>query len=93
MRTTAEQTAILVDVLDRYGYETGRTVFVYIDYLADVDDQYGADVDGNRGERRVEYQLTSIGVDPGTQPKLLQEELAQVICDGAKAFASRTWHH
>lgn len=93
MRTTAQETAILTDVLDRDGHETGRAVFVEIHYLVDVDDRYGEDADGNRGARRVEYQILSIDVDPAVRRTLLCEEYAQVLCDAAIAFHARPRHH
>jgi hypothetical protein len=85
MRSTKEQTAFEIDVLDVNGDYTGRSVTVCLDYHIDVDNAYGADADGNRGERRVEYEIDNVYLDPSEAP-LLAEELAQVIKEAERRF-------
>lgn len=89
---TQEETAFLVNVLDRDGYETGRAVLVYLTYEMDVDASYGADADGNRGETRVEYEVLDCYVDKGDQNTLLAEEERQVLADARANFMRRDKH-
>lgn len=73
---------VLVNVLDREGYETGRAVPVSLEYVRLVENQYGADADGHRGTLLVEYDVTN----QWTDAVLLKEEEDQVLRDGVKAF-------
>ena len=92
MRSTKENTAFEIDVLDQNGDYTGRSVTVCIDYHIDVDNAYGADADGRRGERRVEYEIDQVYLDPSEDP-LLAEELAQVLKEAERRFenADKCW--
>ena len=86
MKSSREQTCFTIEVLDADGQGTGREVDVYIDYFVDVDNHYGADADGNRGERLVEYHIEQTYIDKCQAATLLAEEQAQVICDAKKRF-------
>lgn len=92
MKSSREQTCFTIEVLDADGQGTGREVDVYIDYFVDVDNHYGADADGNRGERRVEYQIEHIYIDPWQAKTLLAEEQAQVIRDAETRFDNMDKH-
>ena len=91
MRSTKENTAIEIDVLDANEEYTGRSVMVCIDYHIDVDNAYGADADGNRGIRLVEYVIDKVYLDPSEAP-LLAEELAQVIKEAERRFEHSDKH-
>ena len=65
-----------IEVLTAEGETTGKEVEVYIDFTISVDNAYGADADGNRGERRVEYDVQNVYVQPEVERTLLAEELA-----------------
>ncbi len=92
MRIQNEQTAFPIEVLDRDGYTTDREVTVYIDFHIEVDNHYGADADGNRGERLVECVIDQIYVDPKMVNPLLAEELKQVLADAEARFAHMDKH-
>lgn len=92
MTIRTESTAILVNVLDAEGLETGRCVFVYLDYIVEVDAHYGANADGQHGERRVEYQLLKVYLDKQAQRDLLVEEQQQVLADAELIFYGRQKH-
>lgn len=92
MKSSREQTCFTIEVLDADGQGTGREVDVYIDFFVDVDNAYGADADGNRGVRRVEYQIEDIYIDKWQAKTLLAEEQAQVIRDAEKRFDNMDKH-
>jgi hypothetical protein len=77
---------ITVEVLDREGHGTGRMVDVFIAYTVSVDNAYGADTDGHRGERRVEYDIQDLTIAAPIKQTLLAEELAQVLYDAEQRF-------
>lgn len=77
-------TVVLINVLDKEGNTTGRTVPVEIEYDLEVDKNYGADADGNRGIPRVVSIPTRIHVPD--EKSLLKEELEQVKADAEAAF-------
>ena len=92
MRETKESTMYPIEVLDQDGCTTDREVEVYIDYTISVDSAYGADADGNRGERRVEYDIQDVYVLPEVERTLLAEELAQVKRDAEAKFENSDKH-
>ena len=77
---------LTVNVLDRDGNETGRTVAVNVEYHLEVDSHYGADADGNRGIRVVEYVIDKIEIPEVYKKTLLEEEVKQVIQDAEIEF-------
>jgi hypothetical protein len=92
MKSSREQTCFTIEVLDADGQGTGREVDVYIDFFVDVDNAYGADADGNRGERGVEYLVEQVAIDKWQAKTLLAEEQAQVIRDAEKRFDNMDKH-
>ena len=70
---------LTIDVLDRDGNETGRSVPVDVEYHLEVDSHYGADADGNRGIRMVEYVIDKVEIPEDHKKNLLEEEVKQVI--------------
>ena len=86
MMATKESTMYPIEVLTAEGEPTGKEVEVYIDFTISVDNAYGADADGNRGERRVEYDVQDVYVQPEVERTLLAEELAQVKRDAEAKF-------
>ena len=92
MRATKESTMYPIEVLDTDSCTTGREVEVYIDFTISVDNAYGADADGNRGERRVEYDVQDVYVQPEVERTLLAEELAQVKRDAEAKFEDGDKH-
>lgn len=92
MRTTSNSTMLTIDVLDKDGYETGRTVEVYIEFIVTVEHEYGADADGNRGTTLVEYDMINSYIEPSVRKTLLAEELAQVLGDAQSRFESNEKH-
>jgi len=81
-----------IEVLTAEGETTGKEVEVYIDFTISVDNAYGADADGNRGERRVEYDVQNVYVQPEVERTLLAEELAQVKRDAEAKFEDGDKH-
>ena len=80
-------TIIIINVLDKEGYTTGRAVPVEIQYDLEIDNDYGADADGNRGVPRVLSIPTKIDIpDEKMKRSLLKEELEQVLADAKDAF-------
>lgn len=80
-------TTLIINVLDKEGYATGRAVPVEIQYDLEVDKNYGADADGNRGIPRVLSIPTKIDIpDEKMKKSLLKEELEQVLADAESAF-------
>jgi hypothetical protein len=69
-----------------------RTVLVYATYVVDVDANYGADADGNRGVRRVEYDLLDVEVDQDDAKTLTVVEVQEVLEAVPAAFAKRAKH-
>ena len=92
-RSVLDQTAILVAVLDAEGYETGRAVYVHIDFAKHVDAQYGADADGRRGVLRVEYEPVEVFLDHRDLKTLTRAEVEQVRRDARASFDSAEKEH
>ena len=86
-RTTIEQCGVQVALTDCEGYETGRVVSVTIDYLQDVDSNWGADADGQRGITRVECDILDWSIDP---QDCLTMDLGQI--ERALAVATAIFH-
>lgn len=69
-----------------------RIVLVYALYVVDVDEHYGADADGNRGVRRVEYDLLDLAIDQDDLKTLTVEECNAVLDYAPEIFAKRVKH-
>lgn len=94
-KTTTEQTAILVDLLDADGCPTGREVLVHVEYTCTVDDHYGEDADGHRGVRSVEYEVLHTFLDPDDLKTVNAREAEQALKDAGAIFNNRreSRHH
>jgi hypothetical protein len=92
MKSSREQTCFTIEVLDRDGQGTGREIDVYVEYFVEVDNSYGADADGNRGERRVFYSIERLDIDRWQVGTLLAEERAQVLRDAERKFNDMDKH-
>jgi len=58
--TTMNATSLFVDVPDEDGCETGVSILVFLDFIRDeVDFDFGADADGNRGTMLVSYECST----------------------------------
>ena len=86
MRSKTHCSTFPIEVLDRDGCTTDREVEVCVDFSIHVDNSYGADADGNRGTRLVEYEVNDIYVSQDVRQTLLEEELAQVLRDAEERF-------
>jgi hypothetical protein len=91
-RTATDTTMILVDIVDRDGIETGRSIPVMLDYLKDVDFNYGEDADGNRGSLLVEYEILRAYIDLDDRHRLTQDEAQRAIADAEAIFNSSQKH-
>lgn len=56
---------VYVDLVDAEGYTKGRTVPVVIEYIVDVDKDFGADADGARGTVVVAREILDISIEHG----------------------------
>jgi len=82
-----QTTTIRVALLDKEGNHTGVHVPVHVKYTIDVDKNYGADADGNRGVKSIEYNILDVYYDPQEgDRRLLAEELVQVLADAEVLF-------
>jgi hypothetical protein len=79
----SDTTDFTVAVLDQDGYETGRTVTVWITYHVDIDPAYGADADGRRGIKRIDYMIDRIECHDAA---LTTDERKQVETDAEAMF-------
>lgn len=90
--TTTSTTMLIVDVLDAEGYETGRDVPVFVDFTTDVDRNYGADADGNRGALLVEYDVLRCWLEEADAARLTEAERKQVCQDAEANFYRHPKH-
>ena len=67
----------------------GHNLNVYIEYQVDVDDNYGADADGNRGVRHEEVDITDKWIRQPFYKHFTQEETDEILSLAEKEFLTR----
>lgn len=70
----------------------GHDVDVYLAYQIDVDNNYGADADGNRGVRHVEVIFTDRYIERPKDVPFTQEDVDEILSTAeAKLCAQEGW--
>ncbi|MGH7220066.1 MAG: hypothetical protein ACREI1_07035 [Nitrospiraceae bacterium] len=85
-RTSLEQTCILVDLIDAEGHAPERTVPVTLDYLVDIDQNYGADADGHRGITRAEYMVLDKAIEAQELLTLTSDQVERALAEAETIF-------
>ena len=85
-RSYSGNTVVWVEV---DGYEAG----VYIEYQVDIDTNYGADADGNRGEYRESCEITSSYIQEPRSLPLTEKQFTQMVLDAEKKFLRERGYH
>jgi hypothetical protein len=78
-----------IDVTDAAGDATGQTVPVVIEYVTTVDQDYGADADGHRGETRYEREVLDVSIDHEALRTLTQQQAERVLAEANAQFEQR----
>ena len=80
---------ILVDVLDQDEMETGQTVPVDLRYVEEIDSEYGADADGNRGTLLIERLVIDKFIAPEHIQHLSSWQVERLLADDEVIFYQR----
>jgi hypothetical protein len=82
-------TTLYIDLTDAEGEATGQTVPVVIEYVTTVDQDYGADADGHRGETRYEREVLDVWINPEHLNTLNSEQVERVLAEANAQFEQR----
>ena len=55
-------TVIYIDLIDADGYHRGRSIPVMIEYVTDIDQDFGADADGARGTVLASREIIDLSI-------------------------------
>lgn len=91
-RTTIDSTVFPVHLEDDYGARLCPNVDVCIEYVQEVEFDYGADADGNRGTTLVSYEILDCYLAEGELNKLTIEQVGQVIEEAKRIFHDHPKH-
>ena len=80
---------LMIDLVDAEGYELGRTVPVFVDYITTVDRAYGEDADGRQGEIRFDREILDVYIEAAHVKTLTSEQAEQVLDEALEQFANR----
>lgn len=92
-RTTQTTTCLLIDLTDADGHATGKSVPVFIEYVVEVDSDYGADADGHRGEVRTEYSILDHYIETEDLLTMNSGEVERALADADATFHRLPHHH